>query len=132
MILKGKFAEAHMGNTWNAVHGYASGADCEHWCDKYHLQRRARFDVTMYGDDLSLTLAKAWAHRMGYLYNIWLNHADDEYPIHLDRNRCLAAAACVHQGVRYTDSKAEAESACFDEALPAAVSRRSHHKGALP
>ena len=43
------------------------------------MAESARFDLDYYGEWVAIAFAKAFCHRMNYLYGLWLEQADEKY-----------------------------------------------------
>jgi hypothetical protein len=70
--LGGNWTMRHLGVLFDAYKGWAHGADVCAFCEKYGLIKSARFNVSLYGDMGSVSMAKQWCHRMNWLYMVWV------------------------------------------------------------
>ena len=77
-VLKGKWTFEKTGMAYDAVRAFAS-APVREWCRKYSLQDAKRWNVLLYGEAETFTIAKAWCSKMAYLYNIWMSQGSEDY-----------------------------------------------------
>eukprot|EP00971_Amphidinium_carterae_P177268 3515571-Amphidinium_carterae.1 len=72
-----------MERTGDAVAGVKAsirlGTACEAWARSYNLQLGSRFEVSKYSQIYATKLARAWIHRMSFLYALYCN-GDKENP----------------------------------------------------
>eukprot|EP00971_Amphidinium_carterae_P150132 2975947-Amphidinium_carterae.1 len=53
-----------------------SGSPLEAWCREERLPLGMRFELSVYGESVASKLARAWAHRLHFLFLICSDHAD--------------------------------------------------------
>ena len=56
----------------------ASHKEAEAWCGQYRLAKMASYSVLKYGAHTAGMLAKAWVHKMQFLYTSF--HAESHQP----------------------------------------------------
>eukprot|EP00971_Amphidinium_carterae_P024970 492907-Amphidinium_carterae.1 len=75
-----------------------AGTTCEKWARSYNLQQGTRFEVSKYTQVYATKLARAWIHRMSFLYTLYCNSTSDEpyteanletYVVTQDLQNCL-------------------------------------------
>ena len=60
------------------MQGKAANSDAEAWCYLVGLQAAARFELTAYGGAHgAVIMARAWMHRMQFLYNLYMHSGAD-------------------------------------------------------
>ena len=69
--LGGAWTLREQGVLFDAYKSWASGAEVCDWCDRYMLQKTARFNVSLYGNQGSINMAKQWMHRMHWCFEAW-------------------------------------------------------------
>ena len=67
-LLGGRWTRASLGVAYDAFKAGPRGKEVEAWCVRHSLPRSSRYDVSAYGNEGAATLARAWAHRMQFLY----------------------------------------------------------------
>lgn len=70
--LGGNWTMRHLGVLYDAYKGWAHGDAVCSFCTSYGLQKTARFNVSLYGDMGSVTMAKMWCHRMNFFFELWV------------------------------------------------------------
>ena len=60
--------------------GLRVGSAAELWAKEFKLQTGARFEISAYGEAWAMRLARAWLHRMSFLYKLWLTSEDPAGP----------------------------------------------------
>ena len=79
-LLGGKWAMQHKGVPFVAFQGKAKdNTVANDWCLQYSLQRTARFEISMYGEEVASNLAHGWCDRMLYFFNLWLSSGQEHY-----------------------------------------------------
>jgi hypothetical protein len=76
--LGGAWTAANLGVAFEAYQGKAVGAHVGEFCQRYHLQKAARFDVNLYSPEGSVTMATFWCERMTFFYEYWLDVGSPE------------------------------------------------------
>ena len=57
-------------DSWRAE---ASTADARAWCRLFSLQQSRTLSITRYQQHVALALANVWAHRMQFLFDVWVS-----------------------------------------------------------
>ena len=78
-FLKGQWAKKHTGRAWDRAKAYAAEPCVHDWCTEYGMKGETTFTAATYGDDAAMSLARAWASRMNYLYELWLSQVEPHY-----------------------------------------------------
>jgi len=77
----GLFRVLPLGGAWTAIHrgvaqdawqGKASGAEAVQFAERYLLQQRARFDISLYTYPGALACARYWATKMAFFHALWV------------------------------------------------------------
>ena len=68
----GQWTATHKGLAADAYKASARGSDVQNWRQQHNLPRSARFDISMYGDEVAAGLARAWRSKLQHLYNAYL------------------------------------------------------------
>ena len=71
--LGGAWTLRQLGVLCDAYKAWAHGQEVCAWCDAYSLGKTARFNVSLYGFEGSVVMAKEWMNRMSFLYQAWLD-----------------------------------------------------------
>jgi hypothetical protein len=78
-ILGGQWTAKHKGVPFDAVQATARGDLPNAWSIKHGLNRSARFELALYGEAWAPVLARGWAHRMQFFYNLHVSSGTDDY-----------------------------------------------------
>ena len=71
-VLGGAWTAAHKGSAFDAFRAAPkAGSEAESWAVAYHIGRLAQFHISLYGVGGSNDLAKAYAHKCQWFYNLW-------------------------------------------------------------
>lgn len=71
--LGGTWTHTHLQVAFDAWQARASTASAREWLDAYHIQRAARFDVSLYTSAGALICAQYWARKLGCYHRAWLD-----------------------------------------------------------
>jgi hypothetical protein len=76
----GSWTKAHLGVAFDSFRGFTAAGRPRVFCAKFGLGQTSTFSISKYGEDLCISLCKAWVHRMFFLYRLWLDDgASSEY-----------------------------------------------------
>ena len=70
-LLGGMWTQRTSGRPFDAFKAQARRGEAEVWCGLYGLQKSARWDLGLYGEGNAAVFAKAWCHKMQYLFDLW-------------------------------------------------------------
>lgn len=71
-LLGGAWTQRATGQVVDYVCAKASNEAAETWCERYGLQKTSRYSLRAYGDRAAGILARCWAHRMQYYFDVFL------------------------------------------------------------
>lgn len=84
-LLGGEWLFKQKGVWYDAFQGFCQeGSHAALWCDQYRIGHTARFDIGLYGERGSYMMAKAWASKVQYWYDIFLECGEAMYVYSLD------------------------------------------------
>lgn len=66
--LGGVWTARNRGVAFDAYQGRSVGADTALFCERYRLQKAARFDTSLYSIQGALSMARAWCARMTFFF----------------------------------------------------------------
>jgi hypothetical protein len=79
-LLGGTWTMAHSGKAFDAYQSkIRGGSDAIEWCNQYNCTKSARFDISLYGDAQASLMAREWARRLQYFFNIYTSSGDAHY-----------------------------------------------------
>lgn len=79
-LLGGKWAMERKGVPFAAFQGKVKDNTlADSWCLNYSMQRTARFEISMYGEEVASTLAHGWCDRMQHFFQLWANSGQERY-----------------------------------------------------
>ena len=56
-----------------------NNSPAEDWCNQYALHRSARFEISMYGEQVASALAHGWCDRMSHFFQLWADSGQQSY-----------------------------------------------------
>jgi hypothetical protein len=68
--LGGAWTYHHHGVAMDAIQASCRHQAAKTFCDQHHLPKSARFDLKAFPDGIAQVLARAWAHRMQFFYDL--------------------------------------------------------------
>lgn len=69
-VLGGKWTMQHRGVSADAIQAAARGAQAIGWCTACHVPKSARYELATYGAANAALLARTWAAKMTFFYNL--------------------------------------------------------------
>ena len=76
----GGWTKAHLGVAFDSLPAFTAAGRPRLFCAKFSLGQTSIFSISKYGEDLCISLCKAWVHRMCFLYRLWVDDgASSEY-----------------------------------------------------
>ena len=82
-LLGGKWAMESKGVPVVAFQGKArNNSPAEDWCNQYALHRSARFEISMYGEQVASALAHGWCDRMSHFFSFGGKFGPAELQVH--------------------------------------------------
>jgi len=75
-VLSGQWQLQHKGVFADAFSASARGEDAPEWCQARRLRKSARYELSVYGEHVAGVLARAWAGKMQYMFNLCCSQGD--------------------------------------------------------
>jgi hypothetical protein len=75
-VLSGQWQLQHKGMFVDAFKASAKGEESIEWCRSRGLHVSARYELSLYGDATAAVLARAWAAKMQYMFNLCMANHD--------------------------------------------------------
>ena len=69
-VLGGAWTKRERGRVYDAYQGRAAHRASQDFCERYGLQKSARFGIDVFGDRMAGQLSRAWCHRLQYYYDL--------------------------------------------------------------
>jgi hypothetical protein len=68
----GTWTHAHRGVAYDSFRALAANGQPQRFCANFGLAKTATFSIAKFGEEHCQALCKAWAHRMHFLYAVWV------------------------------------------------------------
>lgn len=76
-ILGGQWTAAHKGVAADAFSAAAKGNMAIQWCKRRAIPQSARYEISLYGQEAAAAMARCWASKMQYMFNICIQLEDE-------------------------------------------------------
>ena len=70
-VLGGAWTMAHRGVAADAIQGLARSQEAVHFCKQSKIPQSARYEISLYGEDVAAVFARTWVAKMQAFLNLW-------------------------------------------------------------